>query len=47
MDQEMLQATAEDLADVFKKVDAEARKGQREKPRRPISNVINFFAVSG
>ena len=31
LDQEMMQATAEDLADVFKKVDTAARKKQLQK----------------
>ena len=47
LDQEMMQATADDMADVFKKVDTAARKGRWEKPRRPVSNVINLRAVGG
>ena len=39
LDQEMMQATAEDLADVFKKVDTAARKKQMQKP---ASRVIRF-----
>ena len=38
LDQEMMQATAEDLADVFKKVDTAARK----KMQRPASKVLWF-----
>ena len=32
LDQEMMQATAEDLADEFKKVDTAARKKQMQRP---------------
>ena len=39
LDQEMMQATAEDLADVFKKVDTAARKKQLQ---RPASKVLWF-----
>ena len=39
LDQEMMQATAEDRADVFKKVDTAARKKQLQ---RPASRVIRF-----
>ena len=39
LDQEMMQAMAEDLADVFKKVDASARKKQMQ---RPASKVLWF-----
>ena len=39
LDQEMMQATAEDLADVFKKVDTAARKSRLQ---RPTSRVIRF-----
>ena len=40
---EMMQATAEDLADVFKKVDTAARKGRWQKPR---GNML-FFPQTG
>ena len=43
LDQEMMQATAEDLADVFKKVDTAARKGRWQKPR---GNML-FFPKTG
>ena len=33
LDQEMMQATAEDLADVFQKVDTAARKSRWQKPQ--------------
>jgi len=33
LDQEMMQATAEDLADMFKKVDTSARKERWQKPK--------------
>ena len=36
LDQEMMQATAEDLADVFKKVDTVARKGRWQKPASKV-----------
>ena len=39
LNQEMMQATAEDPADVFKTVDAAARKKQMQ---RPASRVIRF-----
>ena len=39
LDQEMMQATAEDLADVFKKVDTAARKSRLQ---RPASRVVRF-----
>ena len=45
LDQEMMQATAEDLADVFKKVDTAARKGRWQKPQRVASNVTNLWVV--
>ena len=46
LDQEMLQATAEDLADVFKTVDTAARKSRWQKMRRlPDSVIIQFPAV--
>jgi len=46
LDQEMMQATAEDLADVFKTVDTAARKGRWQKRRRlPDSVIIQFPAV--
>lgn len=47
LDQEMMQATADDLADVFKKVDTAARKSRWQKPQRRNSNVINFSAAIG
>lgn len=43
LDQEMMQATADDLADVFKKVDTAARKGRWQKPR---GNML-FFPQTG
>ena len=46
LDQEMMQATAKDLADVFKKVDTAARKGRWQKMQRlPDSVIIQFPAV--
>jgi len=33
LDQEMMQATAEDLASMFKKVDTSARKERRQRPK--------------
>ena len=46
LDQEMMQATAEDLADVFKTVDTAARKSRWQKMRRlPDSVIIQFPAV--
>ena len=39
LDQEMLRATADDMADVFKKVTTSARKNQMQ---RPASRVIRF-----
>ena len=46
LDQEMMQATAEDLADVFQKVDTAARKSRWQKMRRlPDSVIIQFPAV--
>ena len=36
LDQEMMQATAEDLADVFKKVDASAQKKQMQRPASKV-----------
>lgn len=39
LDQEMMQATAEDLADVFQKVDTASRKKQMQ---RPASKVLWF-----
>ena len=43
LDQEMMQATAEDLVDVFKKVDVAAKKGRWQKPR---GNML-FFPQTG
>ena len=46
LDQEMLRATAEDLADVFKTVDTAARKSKWQKMQRlPDSVIIQFPAV--
>ena len=36
LDQEMMQATAEDLADVFKKVDTAASKRQMQGPASKV-----------
>ena len=47
LDQEMMQATAEDLADVFKKVDTAARKDRWQKPQMVTSNVTHLRVVSG
>ena len=43
LDQEMMQATADDLADIFKKVDTAARKSRLQKPR---GNML-FFSQTG
>ena len=47
LDQEMLQATAEDLEDVFKTVDTAARKNRWQKMRRLPDSVIIQFPVVG
>ena len=43
LDQEMMRATAEDMADVFKKVNNSARKGRWQKPQ----NKIIWFPETG
>lgn len=43
LDQEMMQATAEDLADAFKKVYTSARKSQMQKP----TNRLLWFPKTG
>ena len=47
LEQEMMQATAEDLADVFQKVDTAARKSRWQKPQRTASNVTHLRVVNG
>jgi len=43
----MMQATAEALADVFKRVDIAARKSRWQKPRRASTNITNLRVVGG
>ena len=43
LDQEMMQATADDLADVFKKVDTAARKKQMQR----LASKVLWFPKTG
>ena len=47
LDQEMLRATADDMADVFKKVNAAARKSRYEKPQKVLAARVIQFPKAG
>ena len=47
LDQEMLRATVDNMADVFKKVNTAARKSRYEKPQKVLAaRVIQFPEAS-
>ena len=47
LDQEMLRATADDMADVFKKVNTAARKSRYEKPQKVLAARVIQFPKAG
>ena len=47
LDQEMMQATADDLADVFKKVNTAARKKQMQSSASKVLSLFLLIGVSG
>lgn len=47
LDQEKLRATADDMADVFKKVNTVTRKSQYEKPQKVLAARVIQFPKAG
>ena len=47
LDQEMLRATADDTADVFKKVNTAARMSRPENPQKVLAALVTQFPKPG